>query len=126
MVYVSNDTGRNEVYVRQFPGPGGKWQISSEGGTEPLWSRNGRQLFYRHGRQILLCDVQVGTGFSAGKPRLVLDQPGYWDSMPIRCWDLSPEGLRFVMVKLGERKPQPLTEMVLVQNWFEELKHLVP
>ncbi len=126
MLYVSNESGRNEVYVRQFPGPGGRWQISSEGGTEPLWSRNGRQMFFRRGNQVLVVDVKAGTGFSAGKPRLVFEQPGFWDSLPIRCWDISPDGLRFVMVKLGERKPQPVTKMILVQNWFEELKRLSP
>jgi len=126
MLYGSNESGRNEVYVRQFPGPGGRWQISSEGGTEPLWSRNGRQMFFRRGNQILAVDVKAGTGFSAGKTRLVFEQPGFWDSLPIRCWDISPDGLRFVMVKLGERKPQPATKMILVQNWFEELKRLCP
>ena len=126
MVYVSNESGRNEVYVRQFPGPGGRWQISSEGGTEPLWSRNGRQLFFRRGNQVLVVDVKAGTGFSGGRPRLVFEQPGFWDSLPIRCWDISPDGMRFVMVKLGERKPQPVTKMILVQNWLEELKLLCP
>ncbi|MBP1601938.1 MAG: hypothetical protein H6Q06_2089, partial [Acidobacteria bacterium] len=65
-------------------------------------------------------------GFSAGKPRLLFDQAGYGVGDPIRCWDISPDGKRFLMVKLEERKPQPVTEMILVQNWFEELKRLCP
>jgi serine/threonine-protein kinase len=123
---VSNESGRGEVYVLPFPGPGGKWQISNEGGTEPLWSRNGKQLFYRRPNQVWVVDVKAGSGFTASKPRLLFEQPGYGGGGPIRTWDISPDGQRFLMVKLDERKPQPVTEMILVQNWFEELKRLVP
>jgi hypothetical protein len=56
----------------------------------------------------------------------LFEQPGYEASGPIRGWDISPDGRRFLMVKLEERKPQPVTEMILVQNWFEELKRLLP
>jgi Tol biopolymer transport system component len=132
MVYASNEneSGRFEVYVRAFPGGSGKWQISSEGGSQPLWARNGKQLFYlwsaegTPGTQVWSVDVQTGSGFSASKPRLLFDQPGYVMGHPIRGWDISADGDRFLMVKLEERKPQPLTEMVLVQNWFEELRRL--
>jgi len=126
MVYVTDESGRYEVYVQPFPGPGGKTQISNEGGMEPLWSRDGRQLFYRHENQVWVVDVQPGSGFSAGIPRLLFEQAGYRESDPIRSWDISPDGQRFLMVKLEERKSQPVTEMLLVQNWFEELKRLCP
>jgi serine/threonine-protein kinase len=132
MAYTSDESGRFEVYVQPFPGGGGKWQISSEGGREPLWARNGRELFYRSGpaevppSQVWLVDVQTGSGFTASKPRLLFEQPGYASRHPIRGWDISPDGERFLMVKLEERKPQPVTEMVLVQNWFEELRRLAP
>ena len=126
MAYVSDESGRREVYVRPFPGDGGKWQISNKGGVEPLWAPNGRQLFYRWGDQVWVVDVQTGSGFSAGKPRLLFEQPGYDYSAPIRSWDISRDGQRFLMIKVEERKSQPLTEMILVQNWFDELKHLVP
>ena len=132
MAYASNESGRYEVYVQPFPGGGGKRQISSEGGSEPLWARNGKQMFYRWGapgsqtNQVWSVDVQTESGFSAGKPRLLFEQPGYDDGIPIRGWDISADGDRFLMVKLEERKPQPLTEIVLVQNWFEELRRLAP
>jgi Tol biopolymer transport system component len=122
----STASGRQEVYVQPFPGPGGRWQISNEGGIEPLWSRNGKQLFYRWGNRVLVVDVQTGSGFSASKPRLVFEEPGYTSGSPIRFWDISADGQRFLMVKLVERKSQPVTEMILVQNWLEELKRLVP
>jgi Tol biopolymer transport system component len=132
MAYTSDESGRIEVYVQPFPASGGKWQISSEGGREPLWARNGRELFYRWGptgvppSQVWLVDVQTGSGFSASKPRLLFEQPGYGSRHPIRGWDISPDGERFLMVKRGETKPQPVTEMVLVQNWFAELRRLAP
>ena len=126
MAYVSDGSGRPEVYVQPDPGPGGKWQISNNGGTEPVWSRNGKQLFYRRPNEVWVVDVQAGSIFSASRPRFLFEQPGYEASGPIRGWDISPDGRRFLMVKLEERKPQPVTEMILVQNWFEELKRLLP
>ena len=61
-----------------------------------------------------------------GKPRLLLECAGFWHRVPIRGWDVWPDGKGFLMVKIGDRKPQPVKEMILVQNWFEELKRLCP
>ena len=128
LAYGSDESGRREVYVRPFPGPGEKWQISQEGRTEPLWARNGKQLFYQSvdRYQNWAVDVQTGPVFSAGKPRLLFEQAGLQSTRPIRSWDLSLDGQRFLMVNFGETKPTPVTEMILVQNWFEELKRLAP
>jgi eukaryotic-like serine/threonine-protein kinase len=131
IAYASDESGRKEVYVQPFPGPGGKWQISSEGGIEPLWSRDGKELFYRQpwtqrDNQAFVVDVQTGNGFSAGKPRLLFKAQGYVGMSSIRTWDISPDGRRFLVVSAEERKPRPITELILVQNWFEELKRLVP
>jgi Tol biopolymer transport system component len=127
LAYVSDESGRLELYVRPFPGPGGKWQISSEGGSEPLWARNGKELFYRSWdrQQVWAVDVRTEGGFSASKPRLLFEASGFQGGVP-RCWDISLDGQRFLMVKLEDRKPAPLTEMVLVENWFEELERLAP
>jgi len=70
--------------------------------------------------------VQTGPIFTAGKARLLFEQPGFQSSGPGRSWDLSLDGQRFPMVKLDDRKPTPITELILVQNWFEELKRLAP
>ena len=144
LAYASDESGRLEVYVRPFPGPGGKWLISQEGGQEPLWARNGKQLFYRWTggqgahvweeghkwveREVWVVDVRTDGGFSVSKPRLLFKVPGLGlgSGIPNRSWDLSLDGQRFLMVKSEEKKPQPVTEMILVQNWFEELKRLVP
>ncbi|MBZ5514226.1 MAG: serine/threonine-protein kinase, partial [Acidobacteriia bacterium] len=126
LAYISDESGRREVYVQAFPGPGGKWQVSNEGGTAPLWSRNGRQLFYWRQNQVFEVDVETGSGFSASKPRLLFEHPGYIGMAPTRTWDISPDGQRFLAVKMEERKPQPITELTLVENWLEELKRLAP
>jgi serine/threonine-protein kinase len=126
LAYSSTESGREEVYVRSFPNPGGKWKLSLDGGTEPLWARSGKQLFYRWQDQVWVVDVRTDTGFTPGRPRLLFEQPGYRMATPIRCWDISLDGQKFLMVKLDDRKPQPVTEMILVQNWFEELKRLCP
>jgi serine/threonine-protein kinase len=117
-----------QVYVRSFAGPGGNWLISPDGGFEPLWARDGKQLYYRSkdGKQVWVADVRTDGIFLAGKPRLLFDTPGFDGGVPIRSWDISPDGRRFAMVKLGTRQPQPVTELILVQNWFEELRRLCP
>ncbi|MGA2363354.1 MAG: protein kinase [Candidatus Aminicenantales bacterium] len=126
IAYASDESKRYEVYVRAFPGPGMKQQISTEGGDEPLWARNGKQLFYRWENQVWAVNVRTDGGFATGKPRLLFEKPGYLGGAPIRGYDLSLDSQRFLMVKLDQRKPTPVTEMILVQNWFEELKRLVP
>jgi len=126
IAYASDESKRFEVYVRSFPGPGMKHQISSEGGVEPLWARNGKQLFYRWGDQVWVVDVRTDGGFATRKPRLLFEKPGYDQSSPLRVYDLSLDGQRFLMVKWEQRKPTPVTELTLVQNWFEELKRLLP
>jgi len=126
LAYASDESGRAEVYVRPFLGFGGRRQISNEGGSEPLWAPNGRELFYRRGPQAWAVDVESGPGFSTGKPRLLFEHSGYASWGAIRGWDISPDGKRFLMVKPEERKLEPVTELTLVQNWFEELKRLCP
>ena len=126
MAYTSDESNRQEVYVRPFPGPGMKQQVSIEGGSEPLWARNGQQLFYRREDQVWAVDVRTDGAFAAGKPRLLFEKPGCVRTYPIRAYDLSLDSQRFLMVKFENRKPTPVTEMILVQNWFEELKRLVP
>jgi serine/threonine-protein kinase len=126
LAYTSSESGRNEVYVRPFPAPGIRQMVSSEGGEQPLWARDGKQLFYRWQDQVWAVDVRTDGGFATSKPRLLFEKAGYSRGSPIRTYDLSLDGQRFLMVKLEQRKPTPVTEMILVQNWFEELKRLVP
>jgi len=127
LAFTSDESKRDEVYVQPFPGPGMKYQVSSEGGVQPLWARNGKELFYRWQDQVWVVDVQTDGGFRASKPRLLFEKAGYSGVViPVRGYDLSLDGRRFLMVKDEQRKPTPVTEMILVQNWFEELKRLLP
>lgn len=129
MAYTSSESGRQEIYVRPFPGPGGEVQVSSEGGREPLWSRNGKQLFYVGGAkedEYWVADVRTDGSFSSSTPRLLFKSDQFPRASPTRTWDISLDGQRFLMVKFGEQKTQPVTELILVQNWFEELKRLAP
>jgi hypothetical protein len=75
---------------------------------------------------VWIVDVLADGGFATSKPRLLFEQPGYSLSELQRGYDLSLDGQRFLMVKLEQRKPQPVTEMILVLNWCEERKRLVP
>ena len=76
VAYTSDESGRLEVYVRPFPGPGGKWQVSTDGGSEVAWSPKGNELFYRTGarkEKMMVVDYQTQPTFSAGKPRLLFE-----------------------------------------------------
>ena len=125
LAYVSNESGRPEIYVQPYPGPGGKWQVSVEGGTEPMWSRNGRELFYRSGTKMMAVETTMQPIFSAGTPRVLFEGQYLTSVFPIpgTAYDVSPDGQRFLMVKQGEQVP---TQINVVQNWIEELKRLVP
>jgi Tol biopolymer transport system component len=125
VAYASDESGGFEVYVQPYPGPGGKWQISTGGGSEPVWNPRGRELFYRSGDKMMAVDITTQPGFSAGKPRMLFD--GRYESppFPIANYDVSPDGQRFLLLKPNEQETAP-TQINVVLNWFEELKQKVP
>ncbi len=127
IAYVSNETGRYEVYVRPFPGPGGKWQISTVGGNEPRWEPNGRELFYRDGDKMMAVEISMEPEFTASAPHLLFEGPytrsGTRPGAP--RYDITPDGQRFLMIKPSEQESSPV-QLNIVLNWFEELKRLVP
>jgi len=127
LAYVSNESGRPEVYVQPYPGPGGKWQISTEGGTEPAWNRNGRELFYRSGDKMMALDVTTQPTFSAGKSKMLFERRYFTSDFPLvgTAYDVSADGQRFLMVKDAEQA-SAVTQINVVLNWFEELKQKVP
>jgi serine/threonine protein kinase len=126
IAYVSDELGRNEVYVRPFQGSGAAAQISSEGGVEPSWARDGKKIFYRWQDQMWAVDVRAEKDFSFSNRHVLFERKGFQFGTPSRDYDLSLNSQQFLMVKLDQRKPTPVTEMILVQNWFEELKRLDP
>jgi eukaryotic-like serine/threonine-protein kinase len=126
LAYVSDESGRYEVYVQPYPGPGGKWQISTGGGTEPVWNPNGRELFYRSGNKMMTVDIATQPGFAAGKPRMLFEGRYLDAPNPVTAnYDVSPDGQRFLMTKESEESSSA-TQINVVLNWFEELKQKVP
>ena len=106
LAYVSDESGRDEVYMQPFPGPGGKRQISTEGGREPLWAKNGRELFYRDGEAFLSVSVETEGAFERG-PATALFADHYYVGSG-QTWDISPDGRRFLMVKSEADPAEPL------------------
>jgi len=129
LAYQSEESGRSEVYIRPFPRvDNGRWQVSTAGGTRPVWARNGRELFYLDASNALTA-VPVGTSgptISIGIPAKLFDTR-YAEPNPSRHYDVSADGRRFLMLKAsetGDAKATPVS-MVLVEHWFEELKQRV-
>src|SRR6267143_1373101 len=126
LTYVSNESGRYEIYVQPYPGPGGKWQISTEGGTEPTWNPNGSELFYRSGNKMMAVETTTRPSFTASKPRVLFE--GRYEPSPATTpnYDVSPDGQRFLMLKPNQQEASAPTQINVVLNWFEELKRRVP
>jgi serine/threonine-protein kinase len=131
LAYGSDESGAFEIYIRPFPDVNaGRWQVSRGGGLQPLWSRDGRELFFFAATGGELMGVEVGAGpmWSATPPRQIVRR-GYFrgNFAATATYDISPDGKRFLMIKRVEdkRDSDPVT-LVVVQNWFEDLKRLVP
>jgi len=123
VAYRSNESGRHEIFVRSFPGPGAKWQISNDEGNDPLWSRNGRELFYRDGDKLMAVDVETKPTFRAGRPRALFE--GRYVEAEFNGYDVAPDGTRFLMIKPDPEESGP-AHVNVVLNWFEEVKRRVP
>jgi hypothetical protein len=120
MAYGSNESGRMEVYVRPFPGPGPKRQISTNGGTLPQWSRDGREIFYWEAPQaarLMRVPFEPGNEPSIGKPQALFE-------VPVRMIDtlaLMPDAQHFVMVKPEPEEESPL-QIVVIPGFLEEMR----
>jgi serine/threonine-protein kinase len=124
IAYTSDESGRLEIYVRPYPGPGGKWQVSTDGGTEPVWNPRGGELFFRAGNKMMAVDVTTEGTFSAGKPKVLFEGTYVPTPRSFPDYDVSPDGQRFLMLKATEQTAPMQINVVL--NWFEELKQKVP
>ena len=125
IAYRSDHSGRNEIYVEPFPDGGPIIQISSQGGTEPIWAVNGQELFYRNEEEMLVVGIETRPEFRAVKPSRLFS--GIYDlaEPPHRAqnYDVAPDG-RFLMIRQSEGASPIQINVVL--NWPEELKRLVP
>jgi serine/threonine-protein kinase len=128
LAYDSDESGKEEVYVRPFPpsaAPGRRWQISNNGGQSPEWSRDGHDLLYRSGVQLMVVKYTVqGDTFAAGKPRVWISKMG----TAVRDWDLAPDGKRVLATvqdgPVDGAKPEH--EVVFLDNFFDYLRLRAP
>ena len=117
--YISDESGQYEVYVRPYPGPGGKWQVSTQGGGEMMWSPVGNELFYRNGNKWMAVAVTLKPQFVAATPQGLFEAP-YVDVGGL-SFDVAPDGRRFLLLEPAEQAG-PVTHLNVVLNWFEEVK----
>lgn len=127
-----DEQGRPEIYVRSWPGPGPKIQISSEGGIDPVWSRDSHEVFYRSESKMMVVSVSTAPTFSAGKPH-VLWSGDYTQGLSSSCglkgvtvtsYDVSPDGQRFLMIKDTDHQTYA-TKIAVVVNWAQELTRVM-
>jgi serine/threonine-protein kinase len=123
LAYVSNETGRLQVYIRSFPDAGRRIQVSTDGGTEPVWSRTGRELFFRNGRRYLTVPVTTKGTIEVGRPSLLFEKDFVVGSiMPGNpSFDVAPDGQRFIMVTHTDDMQWP-ARLDVVLNWVEDLE----
>jgi eukaryotic-like serine/threonine-protein kinase len=119
LAYQANESGRNQVYVRPYPGPGGRWQVSLDGGTEPIWSHRGGEIFYRNGDTMMVAAVRTQPGFEVtGRSKLFTGQysaAGFRD----HNYSVTPDGNTFAMLQAVVGAQQAL---VVTLNWFDQLR----
>ena len=121
VVYASNETGRQEVYVQPFPGPGGKWMISAEGGISPRWARSG-EIFFRNDDRMMVASVETQPSFKAGAPRMLFRDRSY---LAPGNYDVASDGQHFLMIKEKEA-PANSKEVSIILHWTDELKRIAP
>jgi hypothetical protein len=123
LAYVSDEQGRNEVFVRSFPDLEGPWQISTEGGQGPVWAPDGAAIYYRDGASLVKVPVKTEGGFIPERAEPLFED--VYVSESHRNYDIHPDGKRFLMIKRSQ-EDAPKTELIVVENWSEELKRRVP
>jgi Tol biopolymer transport system component len=113
LAYASNESGRSEIYVEPVPGPGGHRQISSDGGEEPRWVRNGREIVYRNATKMMSVAVDLQPSFHAQRAVELFDRK-FERGAAVAGYDVSPDGQTFVMTRSERDNP---TEIRVVLNW---------
>jgi serine/threonine-protein kinase len=121
LAYSSDESGRSEIYVNAFPGPGGRTVISTQGGQEAHWSNDGRELFYRAGDKMMAVSVAPGSSLSVSSPRLLFEGRYQASDTGRAGYGVSSDGRRFLMIEPTVPE-QPATEFNIVLGWFTDVK----
>jgi dipeptidyl aminopeptidase/acylaminoacyl peptidase len=123
MAYASDVSGRMDIYVMPFPGPGPSLQVSVDGGYEPLWSRDGRMLFFQNGNVLMATEVAAGTPARFGRPRTLYE--GRYRRSPNgnTPWSLSPDSQRFLRIQQAQPDP-PMNRIDVVLGWGEQVTRM--
>lgn len=131
LAYEANDSGQYEIRVRPFPDANSeKWQVTTTGGTRPLWTLNGQELFdISPTGAVIRVGVEPGPSWAVTTPTVVVKQ-GYFTNQggfPARSYDVAPDGQKFLMIKQtgGLDQDKAPARLIVVQHWIEELKRLV-
>jgi serine/threonine-protein kinase len=123
VIYISNESGQNEVYLRPFPGPERRWPISTQGGTQAIWNPNGKEIFYRNGDKMMVVEISTTPDVALSPPRLLFEQRyAFGAGITIANYDVSRDGQRFVMVK----DESSAGRLHVVLNWFSHLTRIAP
>ena len=120
IAYVSDESGQYEVYVRPYPPGPGKWQVSTHGGEHVIWSRDGKELFYRNGNKWMAVAVHLEPEFKPETQRLLFEGP--YAMVGGQSYDVTPDGQRFLLLEPIKQGAAPVTHLNVVLNWFEEVK----
>jgi serine/threonine-protein kinase len=119
IAYRSNESGQHQIYVRPFPEPSARWQVSTNGGAAPRWSADGTQLFYTQESALIAVDVSTSDAFTAGRPQQLFETPNLDGGLQIHPYDVIPGGQRFVMIDRGDGSQDTIR---IVQNWDAPLR----
>ncbi len=112
--------------MQPFPGPGGKWMISTGGGVYPLWARSGREIFFRSEDRMMTAPVEIQPSFKAGTARVLFQGGSYLAGyLGLGTYDVAPDGQHFLMIKEKEA-PASSKQLNVILHWTDELKRLVP
>jgi dipeptidyl aminopeptidase/acylaminoacyl peptidase len=120
VAYQSSESGRNEIYVRSFPAGGNRFQVSTDGGFEPVWAKSGKELFYRSGRKLISVPVKLGADFVPGPPKVLFEG----DFAEPSGYDISPDGQRFYFIQ-DDKKSGQQAKINVILNWSEEIRGLL-
>jgi hypothetical protein len=122
-VYISNESGQNEVYLRPFPALDRRWTISTQGGTQALWNPSGKEIFYRNGDKMIAVDLTTTPEVKLSAPRVLFEQRySFGAGITMANYDVTRDGQRFIMVK----DESGAARLNIVLNWLSELTRMAP